>query len=232
VNPSIWIYGGVHHDPGTRQKFLEELAKQQTEPHFIAVEWEKSFFEKFTQWRPCIEKNLGSCWDFLTHEDRQELSLALAWEGDAYAEVFPGTDVLWLEADFQEANAIQRYNRGTATIAESFASGLLERLCKAASPTMEEWIANARPLPDPKTKKDLVDRVWRKVWSEAGEVEGGFDRDARWAAKICERSSGLHDRWIAVVVGWQHADPSGDSERLHGLLLSKGFSVNTVMLGP
>ena len=88
MNPSISIYGGFHHDPGTRQTFLEEL------------EWEKSFFEKFIQWRPWIEERLGSCWDFLTPEDCRELSLALAWEGDAYAEIFPGTDPLWLEAGF------------------------------------------------------------------------------------------------------------------------------------
>jgi hypothetical protein len=48
MTPSIWIYGGVHYDPGTRQKFLEELAKQSTVPHFVAVEWEKSVLGSFS----------------------------------------------------------------------------------------------------------------------------------------------------------------------------------------
>ncbi|MGH7827158.1 MAG: hypothetical protein ACREQ7_18535 [Candidatus Binatia bacterium] len=233
MNPSIWIYGGFHYDPGTRQRFLKELAKQQTAPHFVAVEWEKSVFEKFVQWRPWVEERLGSCWDFLTPEDCHELSLALAWEGDAYAERFPGADPLWLEIGFQEANFKQRYGVDDLNnVPESFAYGLLQRLCNPGQPTMNEWIANVDPPPAPRTKKDLVDRVWRKVWSEADGESGGFDRDGRWARAICERSSGLHEGWIAVVVGWKHADSTGGNQRLRGLLLSKGFSVNSVRLGP
>jgi len=78
MTPSIWIYGGVHHDPGTRQSFVEELATQSTAPYFVAVEWEKSVFEKFIQWRPWIKDRVGSCWDFLMPQDCHDLSLALA----------------------------------------------------------------------------------------------------------------------------------------------------------
>jgi hypothetical protein len=49
MKSSIWIYGGVHHNPGSRRRFLEELSKQETAPHFVAVEWEKFVFEKFVQ---------------------------------------------------------------------------------------------------------------------------------------------------------------------------------------
>ena len=228
MNPSIWIYGGFHHDPGTRQKFLEELAKQQTAPHFVAAEWEKSVFEKFVQWRPWVEERLGSCWDFLTPEDCHELSLALAWEGDAYAERFPGADPLWLESRFQEAHFKASYGDN---FPESFASNLLQRLSAPCSLTMSEIIANADPPPETRSKKDLVDRVWKQVWSEAfGDSD--FERDARWVSAICKHSAGLRDGWIAVVVGWKHADPAGGNQRLRGLLLSKGFSVNSVRLGP
>jgi hypothetical protein len=231
MNPSIWIYGGVHYDPGTREKFLEELARRPTAPHFVAVEWERSVFEKFVQWRRWIEERLGSCWDFLTPQDCYELSLALAWEGDAHVKVFRETTTLWLEAGFQEANFKKRYadlDKGV----ESFAKGLLVRLCNAREPMMTEWTANIDPPPEPRTRQELVDRLWRKEWSEAEGEPGRFERDARWTAAICEHSSGLQDGWIAVVVGWQHADPDGENQRLHSLLLSKGFSVNSVCLGP
>jgi len=66
MNPLVWIYGGVHDDPGTRQRFLAELGKQKAAPHFVAVEWEKSVFEKFLQWRPWVEERVRSRWDFLT----------------------------------------------------------------------------------------------------------------------------------------------------------------------
>jgi hypothetical protein len=232
MHPSIWIYGGVHYDPGTRQRFLEEFAKQGTPPHFVAVEWEKSVFEKFVQWRPWVEERLRSRRDFLTSQDCRELSLALAWEGDAYTAIFPEADLLWLETSFQEVHFKQRYGVDANKFPESFAIVLVERLCNPCQPTMNESIANAYPPPEPRSKRELIDRVWKKVWSEANGAPGGFDRDARWATTICERSSGLHDGWIAVVVGWEHADPTSGDQRLRGLLLSKGFSVNSVRLGP
>jgi hypothetical protein len=43
-------------------------------------------FECLIEWRPWIEGELGLHWSFLGREDRRALSLALAWEGDAYTE--------------------------------------------------------------------------------------------------------------------------------------------------
>ena len=122
MNPSIWIYGGFHDDPGSRRKFLDELAKHKTAPHFVAAEWEESVFERFVEWRSWVEEWLRSCWSFLTPEDRHELSLALAWEGDAYKNFFPRLDVLWLETGFQEAVFKRGYG---ADFPESFARHLV-----------------------------------------------------------------------------------------------------------
>jgi hypothetical protein len=228
MKPVICIYGGVHDDPGTRQKFLEQLGKQETAPHFVAVEWEKSVFEKFVQWRPWVEEHLRSRWDFLTSQDCRELSLALAWEGDAYKDRFPAAGPLWLESGFQQADLERRF-RGK--FPESIPQSLARRLCDPCSLTMSEMMANVDRPPEPKSKKELIDHVWQKAWSEAFG-DNNFERDARWASAISNRTSGLRDGWIALVVGWTHADPSGDNQRLRGLLLSKGFSVNSVRLGP
>lgn len=207
---------------------LQELANQRTAPHFVAVEWEKSVFEKFVQWRPWIEERIGSCWDFLTPEDCHEISLALAWEGDAYKERFPDADPLWLESGFQEARFKASYGEN---FPESFAQNLLQRLSDPCSLTMSEILANADSHPEPTSKKDLIDRVWEKAWLEAFG-DNNFERDERWASAICKRSAALRDGWIAVVVGWTHADPAGGNQRLRNLLLSKGVSVNSVRLGP
>jgi len=228
MKPSVRIYGGVHHDPGTRQKFLEELGKQITAPHFVAVEWEKSVFEKFAQWRHWVEERIRSRWDFLTFQDCRELSLALAWEGDAYKDHFPAAEPLWLEDGFQEANLERRF-RGR--FPESIPQSLAHRLCDPCSLSMKEMIASADPSPEPKSKKELIDRLWEKAWADAFG-DNNFERDARWASAISDRASGLRDGWIAVVVGWTHADPPGGSQRLRGLLLSKRVSVNSVSLGP
>ena len=171
MKPSIWIYGGVHNDPGSRQRFLEELTKQGTAPHFVAVEWEKSVFERLAAWRPRIEEGLRSRWSFLRCEDCHELSLALAWEGDAYAERFPGTDLLWLESGFQEADLERRYGIDSNKVPESFAHGLLERLSNPCHPTMREWLTNIAPPPEPRSMKD----------SNRSDVENGVVGSVRSA---------------------------------------------------
>jgi hypothetical protein len=52
MSPLVQLFGGVHNDPGSRQRFLAELAKEEKPPHFVAVEWEKSVFERLVRWRP------------------------------------------------------------------------------------------------------------------------------------------------------------------------------------
>lgn len=231
MNPSIWIYGGVHDDPGSRRRFLKELAKRKTAPHFVAVEWEKSVFERLAAWRPRIEEHLRSRWSCLTREDCQELSLALGWEGDAYKERFPGACRLWLETGFQEADLQRRYGADAEKFPETCALGLLELLRDPCSPTFQ-FTDNAEPPLEPKSKEDLVDCVWKKAWSKAFKEPGDFERDERWAKAICERSLGLSGGWIAVVVGWDHADPAAGNQRLRGLLSSKGLTVIPVRLVP
>src|SRR5262245_3119102 len=140
MNPSIWLYGGVHNDPGSRQRFLAELTKQETVPHFVAVEWEESVFERLAAWRPWVAEGLRRRRDFLTGEDCYEPSRALAWEGDAYAECFPGTEILWLESGFQEADLKRRYGTEASKFPESVAHGLLQRLY--CPPTLQEVMGN------------------------------------------------------------------------------------------
>jgi len=234
MNPSIWIYGGVHDDPGSRQRFLDDLDRQKTAPHFVAAEWEQSVFERLVAWRPWVEEQLGSRWDFLTRQDCHELSLALAWEGDAYKECFPDIDRLWLEAGFQEADIKRRRGADADNYPKGCAWGLLQRLSNPCQPTMSEGISNTDPPPEPRSKKELIDRVWRTAWSEAWRVPGNLERDARWATEISKRCLGLHDGWVAVVVGWAHADPADENQhqRLRSLLSSKGLDVIPVRLGP
>jgi hypothetical protein len=98
---------------------------------------------------------------------------------------------------------------------------------------MSEYFANIAPPPEPSSKEELIDRVWRTAWLAAsGWPEEGFERDARWANAICERGASLRGGWIAVVVGWAHANPAGNSQRLRSLLSSNGFHVISVSLAP
>ncbi len=224
--PTIRMYGGVHDDPGSRQRFLEELAKQETPPHFVAVEWEQSVFERLAAWRSAVAQELGKCWSFLTPKERQELSCALVWEGDAYAVHFPGTEVLWLENGFQERTLKQQEGANFSMYPEWYAHGVLQRLCCRIIPSITP--------PELRSKQELIDHVSKSMWREAAlsQAPSPVERDARWASAIYKRSAGLRDGWIAVVVGWQHSDPANGNQRLRGLLASRGFGVDSVCLGP
>lgn len=233
MKPSIRIYGGVHDDPGSRQRFLEELRKRRTPPHCVAVEWEQSVFERLEAWRPWIEEELRSCWDFLTREDCYELSLALAWEGDASTHQFPDVDRLWLETGHQEAY-LQRCRREQSDdeFLKGLASVLLEHLRNPCRVTTREAFANVAPPPEPRSTQELVRLVSSWKWSEACERLEDFKRDPGWAAAISDRCYSLRQGWIAVICGWAHADPAGDNQRLRGLLLAMGFRVTSVCLAP
>ncbi len=182
---------------------------------------------------PGSKRELCQRWRFLDSVGCRELSLALAWEGDAHIERFPSVDRLWLEEGYQEADLQRRSGGKAEDLLKSPAGGLRERLINPCSITMGEFLANASPPPEPRSTGELIDRVSRKAWSEASESESqDFGRDERWAIAISERSAGLRGGWIAVVVGWAHANPKGDGRRLCGLLSSRGLHVNSVCLAP
>lgn len=225
---SIIIYGGVHHDPGTRLRFVEELGKRDTPPHFVAVEWEESFFNRCVEYRPRVEKCLKKRWEFLTPSECRELSRALAWEGDAFKEVYPNAQPLWLEAGLQDRRSRQNPN---IDMAKSQADSLSERLLAPARLSTDKFYTMDGMPPDPTSKNELVDRLWKAAWSDSSP-DRDFERDARWANMIVERSIDVGDGWIAVAVGWAHANPAAGDNRLGGLLGSRGFSVRPVYLGP
>jgi hypothetical protein len=126
------------------------------------------------------------------------------------------------ESGFQEAQ-LQQEGRDANKFVKSSAKILLNRLRDACQPPSELI-----------SKQDLIDRVSGDMWSQASSSISSkdFERDARWVTTICERSAGLSDGWIAVVVGWAHADPATGNQRLPGLLSSKGFSIKPICLKP
>jgi hypothetical protein len=108
----------------------------------VAVEWERLAVQCLAAWRPWVAEGLKSRWGFLTWEGRHELSLALAWEGDAYVERFPGTDLLWLENGFQGADLKRRYGMNAASFRKTAPATCFDALeilvtirCTNISPT-------------------------------------------------------------------------------------------------
>jgi hypothetical protein len=234
TRPSIWLYGGVHDDPGSRHRFVAALAEREAPPHFVAVEWEAAVFDRLVSWRRWIEKELGSRWSFLDREDCRELSQVLGWEGDAYRERFPTAMPLWLETGFQETDLGSRSEGRPDELLQRLASGLLHRLMNPSARTMHEFWAGVGPPVDPTSKSELIDRVSKAMWADVSPpTSNDLEREIRWAAAISERTADLGDGWVAVVVGGAHVAPGGDAnKRLRGLLSSSGHRVIPVSLEP
>jgi hypothetical protein len=129
-------------------------------------------------------------------------------------------DRLWLEDGYQEADLRRRSENRDGDLLWSLANSLLRRLT----------FADTAALPEPRSKDDVIERVSRIAWTGAFEDQD-LERDKRWAEMISARSASLHGGWIAVVVGWAHANPEGDPGRLYGLLSARGFTVHSMCLG-
>ena len=170
MSPLVRIYGGVHDDPGSRQRFLADLISRHA-PQFVAVEWARDVFERLVVWRPWIEKELCRRWQFLEGAGCREVSLALGWEGDAHVELFPDVDRLWLEDGYQEANLEHRSGGKTDDFLKGLAVGMRQRLIGPCSRTMGEFFANTASPSEPRSKDELIERVSRKAWAEASASE-------------------------------------------------------------
>jgi hypothetical protein len=86
------IAGVNHFDPGGRQKLVKWLlswSKKFGKPAFVATEWDKEIFARVKTQRKEFERLIGDQWPPLSAGLSSVLTLSLAYEGDAYLEVFP-----------------------------------------------------------------------------------------------------------------------------------------------
>ena len=73
---------------------------------------------------------------------------------------------------------------------------MLEWLTNPGSLTMDQFLTNAAPPPDPLSKKELVDRVSRKTWSDL--LQSGSENPSETNAG---RSGFLNEAPACVVAG-------------------------------
>ena len=108
--PTIWMYGGVHNDPGSCRGSLSNLPSMRQHRIFVAVEWEQSLFERLAAWRAAIAQELGRCWDFPDAQRVRRAFVCACVGGETpLRSASRGTDVLWLENGFQEEDLKRRY---------------------------------------------------------------------------------------------------------------------------
>ncbi|HYV49766.1 MAG TPA: hypothetical protein VFA20_33150 [Myxococcaceae bacterium] len=221
VPPQIVLFGGFHNDPGSRREFWRQLRRREAlhaAPEFVGVEWNPVLFAKYDACRKRIADELLGKWDFLGERECDELSKTFAWEADAYQEVFPSVERVWLDDG--------PGREGDSGTAREFADTLLEDLRVAGE---------AEGAPVPRSLDELIDqvRLRQKRRKDRERAPPSIDeRDLWWFDKIRKRASTLQGGgWVAIVVGWAHANPKGLPGNLYDQLNSAEMKVDPIYLG-
>lgn len=246
--PVIRIFGGVHDDPGSRDRFRIEFVRRVADegpPHFISVEHDLHMFLQHAAQRPGIARCLRERWKFLSDVDAAEVSAAYFWEGDAHRGLVSGRPTMLLDQYWEQArpileNQAKRGFHGWKTIEDNFveiAQLQVDRLCNPSLPSRKELKADAENgalivIPEPRTREELVARITKKAWDDARQPEPNDNsRDARWVRWIEDSLRNFKGGWAGVTVGWRHAD-AVEAGNLRAQLLERGHEVECIKLAP
>jgi hypothetical protein len=197
------IAGVSHYNPSHRKVlrgWLQGIKNQNGDtPHFIAVEWAGNQFLNIalTQ-RYWLRTELDNVWPKAPSADKDEIALALGFEGDSQVGIFDRTPILWLDdGDLRDAAAfassqLDDFKRFIAAHpTDKDESNLMDRLRQGADELDRAKSNERRPERDVKFAA--------RILSLAGLAKDDPDRDARGA------DGKLAKRWGIVIVGKNHA---------------------------
>lgn len=246
-SPVIRVFGGVHDDAGSRERFRREFASRVSvhgRPSLVAVEHDAHLFQLHAAQRPEIARCLLERWEFLSEHDAQEIAASYFWEGDAHRDLVGGPyrwmflDRFWEHAKARLEHQVKCGFHGWKSIEDNFveiAQIQVDRLCNPSLPSRKELRDNSGippTIPEPRSRDELVARISKKAWDDARQPEPNDDsRDTRWVRGIEEALRGVEGGWIGVTVGWRHAD-SVEAGNLRAQLLARGHEIEVIKLAP
>lgn len=177
--------------------WLERLRREDGQPIFIAVEWSQEIFQQVLAQRDRFRQLLRQQWPEMSEGVREALVLSLAYEGDTHREVFPDTEILWLDD----------HRRLTDEHREDIPRYAEMRL------NIYNWHLG---FGSPPGDDEILARISDGVKGEADQQgEGGTERDEQWVLMITERIGNDENGWAVIIVGRNHAmDADGSMRRL------------------
>ena len=148
---------------------------------FVAVEWDSDLFAQVKEQRKKLRELAQKQWPSAGSDLMDILELSLGYEADTHPEVFPNSQVLWLDQG-RQAN-VQRYAQQRLDMYRSF--------------------LKADDLPTNTTAAlAMFSEGARKI---AEQLTEGEPRDATFASLINEKVAQGKGRWAIAIVGASHA---------------------------
>ena len=198
---TIRIAGINHFDPRCRQNLLKwyhELRERFGEPCFVATEWDEKIFSEIKAQREQFLQLARQQWPQMTEALICTLTRSLGYEGDTQSDIFPDSEVLWLDQGRRigdlEISEINEYAQSRLNMYREFlGEGLLASSEDQVLETMSQAATRRAPPPS----------------------EGGDERDRKFAALILQRITKGGCQWAIAIVGKNHAsDTDGSMRRL------------------
>jgi hypothetical protein len=168
---------------------MRELKEEKrVNPSFVAPEWDEQIFYQIKSQRTDFLEMIKKEWDFLTPTEARDISLSLAYEGDAYEEVFGKLPVVWLDNG-------RKADEDTITNFSKLRMGYLKRR-----------------IIDEKDSQNFLNKLSTEVRKDALKSAGdnpSFDkeRDRIFFEAIENQSVSVNKdtAWGVIVVGSNHA---------------------------
>jgi hypothetical protein len=188
----LYVAAVIHFDPlgrGRLRRWLGRcLALEGRPPAFVATEWDHDAFAEVRRQRAEFRHLAQKEWPHASREALTILELSLGYEADTHLELFPDTEVLWLD---EGRDAVHGYAEARLAIYRDFLQGIPWPRC--SSTPLRQLSAMARQRTQGTTAPS--------------------DRDIKFASLIRDRIARGEGAWAATIVGANHASPVPGSMR-------------------
>lgn len=182
------IAGVNHNDVLGRERLIKWLQEvktvEETQPAFVAVEYDEEIFYKIREQRPILGKLVSNVWPNTPSLVRKVIEESLVYEGDLHDMIFPGVKTIWLD---------QGKNVSDPTIISNYARNRLN-IYRCFIPVDQAELGD-------ESLRHMSISAWHRVVSPQ---PGGSERDIKFAQLIADRSRQESSEWAIVIVGIDH----------------------------
>lgn len=194
----LYIVGVRHHDPMGRPRLVSWLKSRSQEenvaPIFIGVEYDETEMAVVIKSRPRMRE--GAIFFFPNETDNiyDDLTQSLGFEGDAYTEVLPYADVIWLDPNLhQNISQLNDWEYSWNDVLEHY----------------KNWLDQ---VPVSELTDNILQDISTGAWSGTDILnQDTLDRDEQLAEMVLAHIGNPSDEWAILILGSTHVQDRENS---------------------